>query len=83
MELSKKTTILFDPELYDRLTRLASRRGVSVGHLVREACERQYGLGGSAERRRAVAALAALDLPVGTVAEMKEESVVDPDALLP
>jgi hypothetical protein len=43
----------------------------------------EYGLGGSDERRRAVASLAAVDLPVGTPGEMKKESVIDPDALQP
>lgn len=31
MELSKKTTILFSPEFHRRLSRLAARRGVSLG----------------------------------------------------
>lgn len=83
MELSRKTTILLNDELHDRLTRLARRRGVSLGQLVREACERQYGLGGSDERIAAVRELAGLELPVGDVRQMKRESVPDPDELLP
>jgi hypothetical protein len=83
MELSKKTTILFSPELHRRLSQLAARRGVSLGELVREACEVRYGVGGSASRRQAVSALAALDLPVGTPDQMKRESQPHPDALLP
>jgi hypothetical protein len=83
MELSKKTTILFSPELHRRLTRLAARRGVSLGELVREACEVRYGVLGSASRLEAVQVLATLDLPVGTPDEMKRESQPDPDALLP
>ena len=83
MELSKKTTILFSPELHRRLTRLAARRGVSLGELVREACEVRYGVLGSASRLEAVQALATLELPVGTPDEMKRESQPDPDALLP
>lgn len=82
MELSKKTTILFSPELHRRLSQLAARRGRSLGDLVREACELQYGVVGSSEQSTAVAALARLELPVGTVAGMKRESVPDPDALL-
>ena len=83
MELSKKTTILFSKELHRRLSELAARRGVSLGELVREACEVRYGVVGSTSRREAVKALAALDLPVGTTAQMKRESLPDPDALLP
>ena len=47
--LTKKTTILLQPELHRRLTRLAERRGTSLGELIRSACETQYGLGGSEE----------------------------------
>lgn len=83
MELSKKTTILFSPELHRRLSRLAARRGVSLGELVREACEVRYGVAGSADRRAAVDALAALTLPVGTPAAIKRESVPAADDLLP
>jgi len=40
--LTKKTTILFSPDLYDRLARLAKQRRTSVGELVREACRAQF-----------------------------------------
>lgn len=83
MELSKKTTILFTPELHEQLTRLAEERGTSLGELVREACETQYGLVAAGERLEAVAALAALELPVGSPAEMEHESIPRPDDLLP
>jgi hypothetical protein len=83
MELSKKTTVLFSPELHRRLTELAARRGRSLGDLVREACEVQYGVVGGPEQRDAVAGLAALSLPVSDPASMKAESVPSPDALLP
>ncbi len=83
MELSKKTTILFSPELHTRLSQLAARRGVSLGELVREACEVRYGVIGSAARLEAVGALAALDLPVGSPGQLKRESQPDPDSLLP
>lgn len=83
MELTKKTTILFSPELHRRLTDLAARRGRSLGDLVREACELQYGITGGMEQQAAVAALARLTLPVADPATMKRESVPDPDGLLP
>ena len=52
MELSKKTTILFSPDLHARLLRLAAQRGTSLGDLVRTACERQYGLATPEEMAR-------------------------------
>ena len=83
MELSKKTTILFSPEQHRRLTELAARRGTSLGDLVREACVEAYGLTDTDGRIAAAAELAALSLPVATPAQMKRESVPDPDLLLP
>jgi predicted DNA-binding protein len=83
MELSKKTTILFSPELHRRLTDLAARRGLSMGELVREACEIQYGWSDPEARRAAVDALSELSLPVGDPGEMKRESIPDPEELLP
>ncbi|MFN7921128.1 MAG: CopG family transcriptional regulator [Bryobacteraceae bacterium] len=74
MELTKKTTILFPPDLYDRLAALAIEKNSSVGELVREACRRQYGRATRDERLAAVAALSALALPVGTPEEMEIES---------
>jgi predicted DNA-binding protein len=83
MELNKKTTILFSEELHRRLSELATRRGVSLGELVREACAAQYGIGGNEGRREAVEALAALSLPVGEPETMKRESVPSAADLLP
>ena len=82
-KLTKKTTILLQPDLHRRLTALAEQRRTSLGELVRTACEKQYGLGNSEERLQAVRALAELALPVGSPDEMKKESVPAPEALLP
>ena len=83
MELTKKTTILFSPDSHRRLSELAERRGVSLGELVREACATAYGIVDQEVRVAAATSLAALSLPVGTPAQMKRESVVNADALLP
>ena len=83
MELSKKTTILFPPDLHQRLARLAALRGMSLGDLVRRACEREYGLASREERLAAVQELASLSLPVGTPEEMAGESVPGPEELMP
>ena len=82
-KLTKKTTILLQPELHRRLTRLAEQRSTSLGDLVRTAVERQYGLGATEERLQAARALSALELPVAAVDEMKRESVPAPEALVP
>ena len=83
MELTKKTTILFPPDLHQHLTLLARDRKVSVGQLIRAACERQYGLSSTEDRLRAVQELCRLRLPVASVARMKRESGSDPAALMP
>ena len=83
MELNKKTTILFPQELHERLARLAKQRGVSLGELVRSACEHQYGLFSEQERLEALDDLARLALPVSDPETMKRESTPSPDDLMP
>lgn len=60
--------------MHRRLTELAALRGRSLGELVREACEVQYGVMGRQDQRAAVAALARLSLPVDSPQAMKRES---------
>lgn len=83
MELTKKTTILFSPALHEFLTALAKRRGLSLGELIRTACENQYGFTDPERRLEAVFKLATLSLPVGTPRELKEQSVPSADELMP
>jgi hypothetical protein len=83
MELSKKTTILFPPDLHRRLAHLAALRRMSLGDLVRRACEREYALASREERLAAVRELASLSLPIGTPEEMARESVPGPEELMP
>jgi hypothetical protein len=83
MELSKKTTILLTEELHERLARLAEQEGISLGELVRRACERQYGIVSRQERLQAVKSLAALELPVADAETLERESVPDAGELLP
>ena len=64
--------------MHRQLTELARERGQSLGELVREACERQYGMVDRHARLAAVDALAALQLPVGPVEQMIAESVPEP-----
>jgi len=83
MELSKKTTILFSPELHHRLTRIAEQRGTSLGDLVRSACEHEYGRADPEEKVAAIRRMAHLALPVAGVRRMKRESVPTPEKLAP
>ena len=78
MDLSKKTTILLSPGLHEHLTRTARARRQSLGQLVREACEVQYGRVSGDDRRRAVDELRRLSLPVASPRKMKQESVPRP-----
>lgn len=75
MELSKKTTILFPPDLHAHLLDVARQRGTSLGHLVRLACELQYGYGSPEARMEAAKAIGAMSLPVSTPQAMKLESI--------
>lgn len=79
MELSKKTTILLSPRLYKMLKGESNSRGLSIGELIRSACEKQYGLSSESEALEAAERLSALNLPVGTPAAMKQESVPGPE----
>ncbi len=83
MELTKKTTILFPPDLHHQLALRARVQKVSLGHLVRAACKAQYSISSVEDRLQAVKELSELSLPVGSVAQMKRESVPDPEDLLP
>jgi hypothetical protein len=83
MELSKKTTILFPPELHNRLARLAVERQTSIGELVRSACIKQYGCYSKEDRLGALAELTSLNLPVGDPAQLERESMPPVDELIP
>ncbi|MGH6896553.1 MAG: hypothetical protein ACREJ5_08395 [Geminicoccaceae bacterium] len=81
MGLTHKTTILLSEVLHRQLMRLAQERGQSIGELVRQACERRYGMTDRRARLAAVEALGAMRLPVGPVEQMVAESVADPQDL--
>ncbi len=83
MELTKKTTILLSPDLHQQLMELATRRGTSLGALVREACTATYGLVDQEARVAAAEALAARSFPVDAPDVRKRESVPAPKPLRP
>jgi len=76
-DLTKKTTILFPPDLHERLTAIAEQRRSSVSQLVREACRAQYSISTRTDRLAMVEELASMNLPVGTPEEMERESVAE------
>ncbi len=78
MELSKKTTILLSPRMYELLKGVSKARKTSVGELIRSACEAQYGLTAENEAIDAIDHLSSMELPVGVPASMKRESVPVP-----
>ncbi|MBM3782397.1 MAG: hypothetical protein FJW29_12135 [Acidobacteria bacterium] len=83
MERSTVTTILFSPEARRRWTRLAQRRGTSLGELVRGACVAPSGLVDTAARLAAAVARSARSLPVGTPHAMKAAAVPPTDTIMP
>ena len=83
MELSKKTTILFPPHLHQTLSQLARRRGVSMGELVRKACQKCYGVPLVQDRLAAVRRLESMSLPVGDPDQMERESMPSAEEFLP
>ena len=83
MELSKKTTILFSPQMHDQLSRLAKHKRTSLGDLVRDACEKQYGLVSSERRLEAVRQLGGMTLPVDDARVMRDQAVPSAGEMLP
>lgn len=73
MTLKKRVEVLFDPEQYENLERVAQDAGESVGALIRRAVEREYLRPVSQERQRAVSELLRLHIPVGSWEEVKAD----------
>lgn len=73
--LTKKTTILFSPDLYRQLETLAEAAKTSVGSLIRQAVVQQYFLAGQKRRRAAVEALRGMKQPTGSWQEMEQEAI--------
>lgn len=73
--LTKKTTILFSPDLYRQLEALAEATKTSVANLVRQAVIQQYFLADRKKRMAAVYALRKMELPVADWETMEQEIV--------
>lgn len=62
--LSRRLQILLDDERYERLSRRAAQRGMSIGMLVRDAIDATYPTVDAERRSAADAILAAEPMPV-------------------
>lgn len=77
MALTKRVEVLFDPEQFREVERIALSQGGSVASLVRAAVERQFLQPRLSERRRAVQRLLSMETGV-TWEEAKKELEADP-----
>ena len=73
--LTKKTTILFAPDLYHQLETLAEASKTSVANLIRQAVVQQYFLVNRKRRLAAAQAMGKLNLPVADWQTMEQEAV--------
>jgi len=71
----KKTTLLFDEDVYDKLKDRARRDNVSIGGLVREAVATYYGVKTKEDKLQALKKLKDLDLPVADPEIMEKEII--------
>ena len=69
----KKTTLLFDKDVYEKLKDKAKRDNVSVGGLVREAVAKYYGMKTKEDKLKALKKLKDLDLPTGSPEDMESQ----------
>lgn len=74
-QLTKKTTILFSPDLYRQLAEIAHTLHVSVAQLVRQAVVDRYILSDKKRRTQAVKELSEVYGPVSDWKTMEEEVV--------
>lgn len=73
--LTKKTTILFSPDLYRQLEDIAGAAKASVAELIRRAVIKQYLLSDKKKRLEAVKHLVQIGGPVSDWQTMEEEIV--------
>jgi predicted DNA-binding ribbon-helix-helix protein len=71
----KKTTLLFEEEVYEKLKEKARREKVSIGGLVREAVATYYGVKNKEDKLKALDRLKSLNLPVADYESMEKEII--------
>jgi predicted DNA-binding protein len=72
-QLTRRTQLLLDDELHERLRQIAAERGVSLGALIREAIDEKLARVQDARAKAAERLLAAEPMPVDDWPVMKEE----------
>lgn len=71
----KKTTLLFEEDVYEKLKEKARRENVSIGGLVREAVATYYGIKNKEDKLKALERLKSLNLPVTDYESMEKEII--------
>lgn len=71
--LTKKTTILFSPDLYRQLQDIAAATKTSIAQLIRQAIIKQYLLSDKKKRLEAVEHLAKIGGPVSDWQTLEEQ----------
>jgi hypothetical protein len=71
----KKTTLLFEEEVYEKLREKSKLQNVSIGELVREAVATYYGIKNTEDKLKALSKLKSLNLPVSDYDLMEKEII--------
>jgi len=71
----KKTTLLFEEEVYEKLREKSKLQNVSIGELVREAVAIYYGIKNKEDKLKALSKLKSLNLPVSDYDLMEKEII--------
>jgi hypothetical protein len=69
----KKTTLLFEEEVYNKLKEKAKTEKASIGELVREAVATFYGMKSKEDKLKALKNLKSLDLPTADSEKIEKE----------
>jgi len=71
----KKTTMLFEENMYKKLQEKSKMENLSIGELVREAVTNYYGIKSSKEKMEALEKLGKMNLPVSDYDEMEKDII--------
>ena len=71
----KKTTLLFEEEVYEKLREKSKLENISIGELVREAVATYYGIKSKDDKLKALSKLRSLNLPVSDYDLVEKEII--------
>ena len=71
----KKTTLLFEEEVYEKLREISKLENISIGELVREAVATYYGIKSKDDKLKALNKLRSLNLPVSDYDLVEKEII--------